>query len=60
MPKDKYYVAGNSQEMPMGRKPAEKVHRGGAGSKRTIGLGTGMAGRAAKAIRKRKDYLKNL
>ena len=58
--KDEYYEAGNLQEPSMGRKKNKKVHRGGAGSRRNIGLGTGMAGRAASAIRRRQRMLQDL
>ena len=58
--KDEYYEAGNSQEPSMGRKKNKKVHRGGAGSRRQGPLGSGMASRAAGAIRRRQRMLQDL
>ena len=57
MPRDKYYESGDMPEPSVGRKPTEKVRRGGAGSRPTPKLGSGMANRAAMAMRRRKRML---
>ena len=58
----RFYRAANNGETPMGREDAEVVQRGGAGTRRTGEhlLGSGMASKAAKAIRRRRRMLEDI